>query len=188
MADIKTKREFYDLYYKLALGNTIRQWEYDEFARLAKAGDPSLPATVAVRCKIPDHPWMRYDLSIPAALAYVEELVDCEGAIRGWFQFSEHAPDHWVTLQGEVMRSERYYDLKYCLHSRTRMRYAMQNAKHTAGLHAHLLLKAHMDGPSWDCLQELLSLYPDSIIEFGCYEIPTGVLGWNTIIWEVRNY
>lgn len=200
MAEIRTKAEFYDLYYKFALGNTIRQWEYDEFKRLYLAGSPELPETIAVRVKLPNNPFMRYHLSLKGALEYVEQLKHEHGIARELTQFSEHAPDHVVKLQGEICRPDysnlylRYDDRCVQVSGPNdppcRIRYVLESnrVKHAIGLTAHLILKENMDGPSWDCLQELLQIYPDAVIEFAVYDKPVGVLGWNTITWEVRNY
>lgn len=202
---IKTKREFYELSHAGLLGNTVRQWEYEEFLISQFCGP------VAVRHKEPGSPWCRYDLAPEDAAIYVEELVDCNGARYEDFQISEHSPDHLVTVQGEVMRSHRGLELQYAWRSGKRMRQSLSLPRATVlktdwkiihvdtaypllhvydshGAEAALLLRWFMDGQSRDFLDEIWDRYPDSVVEFACYEKPVGLLGWNTLFWEVRDY
>ncbi|MBI4876585.1 MAG: hypothetical protein HY822_18260 [Acidobacteria bacterium] len=179
-----TKLEFYAAYYRLALGNKVRTWEYDAFRRERFDG------LMGVRCKIPGSPWMRYDLRRTAALRYVDRLVQRHGARHDWFQFSECAPDERVTLQGEVRRSARHLDLYATLHSGQRMRQALAGPSvfSVHGLAAAALLRTYMEPPALDSLWALWERYPGAVVEFSCYAVAVGVLGWNTLIWEVRDY
>ena len=188
---IETKWQFYDAYYRLALGNTIRQWGHQEFERLARAGAVPVDG-VAVRCYLKDNPWMRYDLGIDEALAYVRGLCEKHSLAPAMFQYSELAPDHKTTLQGEIRRTAEFgWWMKYNDRPGLRMRDAMTEdfgVKRAEGLRALSLTRERMDGRSRDCFDELFDLYPDAVLEFACYEIGVGVLGWNTITWEVRDY
>jgi hypothetical protein len=97
--------------------------------------------------------------------------------------------DERLIIQGEVMRSERYLDLRY-----TRVKAPMRVAlateqKHTGGMDAVAILQASLCPASWDLLNELLDTYPDSVIEFSTWAECKHVQGGrNTIFWEVRNY
>jgi hypothetical protein len=56
------------------------------------------------------------------------------------------------------------------------------------GLRAKMLLQEFMDWPSYDFLQEVLERYPDAVVEFTTFSRSVGILNWNCIFWEVRNY
>jgi len=95
--------------------------------------------------------------------------------------------DEWITLQGEVMRSPDLV-LYYSKH-RAKMREAYPHMVQTHGLQAKMLLQGALDPSSYDDLMELLDDYPDSVVEFSCFDRPVGTaLTRNTIFWEVRNY
>jgi len=69
------------------------------------------------------------------------------------------------------------------------MRQAFREDIHyCSGLKAFLMVKNSMDDYSWERLNFLLDIYPDSIIEFSVLDKPLGSHYSNTIIWEVRNY
>lgn len=198
MASITTKSDFYALYYRMALGNTIRQWDWDEYNGLYLTND--LPQDIvgyAVRVKIPNNPYMRYELSEDQAIDYSRGLI-AKGVDPTDLNISELAPDHRLTLQGEIMRSTNYcdgwlrtkFDRDNPADNRMRSSYpgVCPHSHYTSGLSMWLRIKTAMDSRSWDCLQELLDTYPDDIIEFSCYDCQVGVLGCNSIIWEVRSY
>jgi hypothetical protein len=71
------------------------------------------------------------------------------------------------------------------------MRVTMANDwhHHRSYLQTRLILQELMDPSSRDDLDTLLEMYPDSAIEFSCFEVNTGMFPRrNTIFWEVRNY
>lgn len=79
----------------------------------------------------------------------------------------------------------------YLFYSRLQM--VMRPALEQGGLHAFAgdatrILKTDMDRPSYDNFLRLQADYPDHVIEFTTYREPVGVLGWNTVFWEVRAY
>jgi hypothetical protein len=92
------------------------------------------------------------------------------------------------TIQGEVMRSEEFYTLTWS-NLNMMMRPALATrCYHETGLPAVLRLQAAMDRGSWENLQSIYDRYPDSVVEFTCYDRGVGVTGANTVFWEVRNY
>jgi hypothetical protein len=113
-----------------------------------------------------------------------------EGIVKGpELILDESAPDDRVTLQAEVMNSERFIDMRYALDARGMgMRQAYDQMKHANGLRAVTILKERLDAPSWDNLCRILQEYPDSVVELSAYEIPVGVLGHNALFWEVRDF
>jgi hypothetical protein len=71
--------------------------------------------------------------------------------------------------------------------------------KYENGLRASAVLQTYMDTPSWEKLSQILGCqiedwlvededlnfaYP--IVEFACFDRTIGVLGWNTLFWEIR--
>jgi hypothetical protein len=185
---IPDKAAFYVPYVDGLLGNTIRQWDHAEFFALPSSEQPS---TIAVRVKIPDNPWMKYEMTIPAAAAYCDELVGRHGLAYSDLNLSEHAPDNLTTLQGEVMRTAEGLYLRVLENvPGLRMRFALEHpeVQHLTSLRALMMLQKHADAPSMDWIRGLLDEYPSAIIEFACYSISCGVKGLNTLIWEVRNY
>jgi uncharacterized membrane protein len=59
----------------------------------------------------------------------------------------------------------------------------MQTIRGAAAVH---LLQRHLDERSYACLQALQEAYPDDAVELSAYDCRVGVLGWNTLFWEVR--
>lgn len=200
---IKTKEEFYKRFQTGQFGNMTRAWMLREFF-------PQFPMTlsipsyeinkkVAVRVLRKDNPYMKYDLNRIEAFNYCQWLCKSQGLQSDEIQISELAPDHLNTLQGHIMRSSDYilfeglnYDIwrpKKIMRMRRTMEYVFNDQGHRfIGLRALELLRQKMDATSFDFLNEIWDMFPTSIIEFACYEIGVGTLGWNTIFWEVRDY
>ena len=72
---------------------------------------------------------------------------------------------------------------------------------HAFGLRASAILQKYMDTPSWECLNSILACqhgpvnswnepFPNftwPIVEFASFSSSIGVLGWNSLVWEVRS-
>jgi hypothetical protein len=183
MAEIKNKTDFYKLYRKLQLGNTTHNFTWDQYLKEQKAS-----FDVGVRNTIPGSPLMKYNMSRKEAISYGAELLTKHGLKPEQLIISELAPDDKLTIQVEALRTTRYVYARYSQIPGLRMREAMLNAKHIEGLAALHLMKQHMDGSSWNFLNDVWDDYPDSVVEFTCYDRSVGVFGWNTLFWEVRNY
>jgi hypothetical protein len=188
--EIRTKQDFYNLYNRGLIGNMLRNWTPDQWLEFDRTGQYPVDL-IAARPKEPASPYLRYDLVPHEARDYIVRISELKGWPLDHWQFSERAPDHINTLQGEVIRSDRYMHLHYTLHSHKRMRYTLNDpaiARHACGLQAQMLLKQYMDGHSWDTLQYIWDRWPDAIVEFCCYEKPVGVLATNTLFWEARTH
>ena len=112
-----------------------------------------------------------------------------------------HQRTLWHIAQHGTKGLKRY-QLPHNLHTLTpRQRDGSDNhvVIHAEGLQAVALLQKYMDDRAWDMLNHLLGCQhgPDGtrgdelnftypIIEFACFDRPIGVLGWNTLFWEVR--
>lgn len=187
MSSIKSKAEFYGLYYSHQLGNHSRLYHIKPTDTVSSVQRtvPWANHPVMVRHRVPNSPYCRFDLSLPQYLEWIKEL----GLRQEEFYVNELLPDHANSLQGEVTRSyDGDVNLWYSIGSGLRMRPAYAAMKSIDGLRARLLLKYFMDGSSHDFLQDLLVEYPDSAIEFCCYDRSVGLMGWNTIFWEIRDY
>jgi hypothetical protein len=183
---VNSKAEFFQLSQRLLLGNRLRQWTWTEYNQISIA---ELPALTSVRSRnlTASKLIQRYRMTPVQTKRHVTKLLAC-GFAESDFFLDESAPDHLVTIQGEVMNSKKFLYLRYNTVPGLGMRQAYPIMKHAEGLRALTLLQYYLDARSWDCMQEILTLYRDSIIEFSAYSVSLGVLGWHSVIWEVRNY
>lgn len=168
----------------------LRNWDMGQWIRLSLSGQYPVDV-IAARCTSVVGAPVNYDLKPLEALDWVNRTCERLKLNPHSYQFAELAPDHINTLQGEVVRSDRYMHLHYTLHSHKRMRYTLNDpaiVRHACGLQAQMLLKQYMDGHSWDTLQYIWDRWPDAIVEFCCYEKRVGVLNTNTLFWEARTH
>jgi hypothetical protein len=187
--DISSKQSVNALFDAGKFGNKLRSWgTYAELQADAYAGP------VMIRYRKPGSPFCVSQVPKGEVAEWVDNFVRYDGAERGLFSFIECGPDsgNYVvgvrTFQGEVRRSECYYDLTYSTVAAP-MRDAMkQEQKYAQGLAAVQLLKAHLSASDWDWLQELFDHYPDGIIEFSVWNRGVGDCGRNMVVWEVRTY
>ena len=100
----------------------------------------------------------------------------------------EAGPDDGVRIQGEVYLSPEGMELWYSTVNGITCREAMKSPTKASGIEAVLLLKFHMDPASYDDLQCLFDIYPDSVIEFSTFDRAVGWARRNTVFWELRNY
>ena len=134
----------------------------------------------------------RFNLTLDEMTKYVEQL-EREGIPKINLTFNQAMPDEHLIIQGEVMRdinsNPRYMHLTYSTVKEPMNRALEKETLCSDGINALFLLKGNLYPPSYDDLQELLELFPDSIIEFSAYDISVGnISNRNAIIWEVRNY
>ena len=188
MKHINSKSEFYDLSRRLLLGNRLDQFDYDELVRRATEG--TLPSLVGVR-----HVQTAFTkagksfLATPeVAIRYGHSYLD-----RTALLFDEAAPTDHITIHGEVAATELGLYLRYShIKCHQRQLWEMDGAVlHVTGLRASAVLQQYMDASSWDCLNDILSCQLDEgffypIVEFACFDCSVGVLGWNSLVWEVR--
>jgi hypothetical protein len=176
------KSLFVDGYQAGRFGNRAPTWN-----TINELADSSYSGLVHIRNRVAGGPtW--YD--VPAdkvARVYCE--VTQQGLLRpADAYFSGMAPTALTTIQGEVRRSERGLDLTYSRVAKPMRQSLLEGSRSACGLIAQELLRYYMDAPSYDWLNELLTEYPESVVEFSCYGTRWGTLGLNTVFWEVRNY
>lgn len=188
--EIKTKAENYKLYHAGAFGNKPSTW--NSYEEMMSSGN-ELP--YAIRYKKPGSKWCIYSL-LPFQRnkdgfygpEVMEEWIK-EGADPKLFEFSAMGTsDNYILIQGEIRRSENYYDFLYSTYLAP-MRIALaKEPRYATGITAVRLISDNLDASSQDNLDKLFREYSDSIVEFSCYSKAVGELRWNTIFWEVRNY
>lgn len=168
-------------------GNSVMCWP----SVRAFLDDTAWPADrkVAVRYLKPGAPFCAYDLLpcevVPTCNRWVRE----RGADPALFWVNDSSnPDDKLILQGEALRGARGLELRYSTY-KAKMRDALRAAEQNAhGLTAKLILDRALDAVSREWLDELLDRYEDHVVEFSTWSVSFGVLGWNTVFWEVRSY
>jgi len=180
---ISCKPDFYRLAGRGLLGNVPRTWPVPEFLRL-------LPGSglFGVRYMNSSNGNFAAFLTFEQARREVLRKMS-EGVPAEMMLVSEAIPPEWTVYQAEVMRSENYLDVLGG-YSELSLRHAIQSGvlHPKRGLEALLGLRRHLDAPGMAWLEELWSMYPDSVVELSVYDRPVGIYGWRTVIWEVRNY
>lgn len=184
IAEITTKRQFFELWEAGMLGNRLRIWR--------QPGDALCESN-----KLNTVGFRQIGVSGGGAFETVA-YVDIDATALRWrqlgreFVICESAPDHLALLQGEVMRDATGWKgfLAHPVLNGKKMRESMRDdAKHYEGLYVPLLLKNYMTANSWGDLLDVLELYPDAVVELTIYRGCLGILpGRNAIFWEVRNY
>jgi hypothetical protein len=204
MATVADKAEFYQLSRQFVFGNRLRQWTWAEFRSRYNGGsgnsnsednsdNSSLPLVVGIRSASGSRRKLagKYPLACAWAIAKQAPLDE-----RDQLFFDEGAPHRYLTLQGEVLTDHQGLYLRYShakLHQRRlweadAARHWLQPALvfHARGLQASLLLRRYLDDMSLECINTILAEYADAIVEFSAFSKSVGVLGWNSVIWEVR--
>lgn len=178
---ISSKPEFYRLWQAGCLGNKLRTWERPQDVPTDVPVIGLRQVGVAGGGKLSIGPRSLIINEAPDWTAKGMQYVVCEAA-----------PDEHATIQGEVQRAVGGWRgfLAWPVKDGKRMRESMRDdAVDVKGLKVACLLERFMDPSSRSDLDDLLDLYPDSVIEFTCYSVLVGSLpGRNTIFWEVRDY
>ena len=173
-----TKDEMYTLLRRGAFGNTPETWRTArELIESGYSGEVGI-RNFGISGSFYPH------LSVLTALMIFEHIKFCgQRAI-----FSESAPDHLRTIQGEVCEygGQIYFDYSF---EKTNLRAAMKNATRSVGLAARTILRSYLSPSSYEDLMAVLEVYPGHVVEFTAFESCVGSLrGRNSYTWEVRNY
>lgn len=183
--NIMFKSEYYALNKEEYFGNRAKTWDnYEDFLRSKYNG------LVCIRSKVGiDRKQVRYNLPASEVLDNIKQM----GLEPSQASINESMPDNNLTIQGEVIqldgRTGQFgIELRYSTLKKTMNVALNEEDFYLRGLNAKLKLKGAMDVPSYENLLRLFDEFPNSAIEFSCYDIGVGHLGHNTIFWEVRNY
>lgn len=178
---VGSKTQYYDLARRGWMGNSLPSYSVDEFRRLRGSNG----TLYGIRAAVPGGTEVRYRLT---RRQVEREISGLDGRITGLVKISPMAPDDRLTLQGEVMRTERGLYLRYNQTRGLSMREAYGEMKHAVGLTALLLLRRYLDADSMAMLEELLDRHPDAVVEFTAFDCSVGEWKRNTLFWEVRSY
>jgi len=181
---VSSKLEYYNLYERGFFGNKPLTWNsVEEIVKSGWNGKVCIRGKKGIaRSKA------RFNLTLEETETYLLEL-EKEGIPKINLTFNQSLPDEELRIQGEIMRSIRSYSLTYTT-IKEPMNYALaKETLHAEGLAALNLIKSNLFPSSYEDLQTLFDIFPDSVIEFSSYHVPLGNLpNRNTLIWEVRNY
>jgi hypothetical protein len=100
----------------------------------------------------------------------------------------ECAPDEYRYIQGEAREVPGGLDFYWTTYPA-----AMRDALRLGGTQdspgiGYWRIRSAMDLWSWENLLGLFERYLGHTVEFSVFTRGVGVLGWNTIFWEVRDY
>lgn len=181
MSQIRNKREFYRLWKQNLLGNRPILFESPE-----EAANYSGPYVGIREVGAAGGGWFR--IVRPWEVLNVCHIWKDLGKE---FVLDGAVPNDRCLLLGEITQTFRGWEGYLAIRPKVPMRAAMKDGllKPVSGLRVRLLLEHFMDSSSYEDVRELLDLYPDATIEFGCYDVQVGILpNRNTIIWETRCY
>jgi hypothetical protein len=168
----------YSLMQEGRFGNSLRIWKnLRDYVESEYRGPTGLRSTQVAGA---------FHYHLPAITAItVGQVLEKEGK---HVVFSESAPDHCRTFQGELCEVDGILELTYST-ARTHMRAALKQASYASGPQARLILKQFLEPASYEDILELLDVYPKHVIEFTAFDCYVGpAKGRNTCIWEVRLY
>lgn len=187
---ILSKRDYYKESRKLTLGNVLGTWDWRDFLRT------DLEGTFGMRDKRPGSSKLfKRHMDRKQVVAYVESILR-RGLISEDDVVISHdtsCADENRTLQGEFWlepgRGLCVVNSRIPGHDNCRVEMQQPNLNYSYGVKAYALLRQYMDAPSFDCAMDLMRNYSESVVEFTCFgNSSVGLLKWNTVFWEVRNY
>jgi hypothetical protein len=130
----------------------------------------------------------RYNIPLNEVDKIIKKMIN-EGISKEELTFNQSMPDNCLTIQGEIMLSEKGIYLLYTKVKKPMNIGLKEESIQEYGLKAKALLEYYLSPVSLDEIYLLLENFPDSIVEFSSYSCYVGNLpNRNTIIWEVRNY
>lgn len=187
MAVIPDKETFYRLWRSGRLGNRLRSWTYDEFAKTGHAEAANAGLALGLRYREPGSRFSAMHLRAATALLQLHEWVRHQGADKHKFSIDEMAPHDLQTIEGEVMAPG--FELTYTFVKKPmRLAFAEQQL-YASGYKAKALLVCYMTDSDFSDLMELFDQYPEAVVEFSCFRKNVGMVPHrNTIFWECRNY
>lgn len=181
--NITSKNQMFELYSDLSFGNRFEYWsDLNEFWRSGYHG------LVGCRYREIGSLCVKTQMTHGELLHYLDIWVK-SGYSRDLITISGQPPlEACYLLNAEIMRSTSHLDVTYSL-ANAPMRPALKcSTNYASMLESELLLRRYLDQASYENLQRLLDTYPDHVIELSVFDQSVGVLGCNTIFWEVRYY
>jgi hypothetical protein len=181
---IKSKLEFYVLYEKGFFGNRAMAWKtYEEIIESGWGGQVCMRAKNGTQRKN-----VVYNIDLEKVPATIEEWKKL-GIQQEKISFNQSMPDKDLTIQGELMNSERGLYLLYTTVKKPMNLGLREQELYAEGMKTNLMLKSYLSPSSYEDMKILLEMFPEDIIEFSSYRVNVGnIPGRNTVIWEVRNF
>ncbi len=177
MTVVDTKRKMYDLVERGRFGNYPRWWRsIEDVDASGYRGHVSLRSLQVM------NPVRLYHVPVCELRDRVRKLPASQQ--QAGIVFSESPPDDKRGIQGEWDGFNLHYT-----YNRQPMRLALEaEPNHISGPRARLLLRSQMHLGDYEWLDDLLTDFPEHIIEFSTFTIPVGQLLTNMFVWEVRAY
>ena len=120
------------------------------------------------------------------------KLLAAQGFAESRMWINAQMPDYAVVVQGEYLVGDDGgvpEDVFFCSTEKRQMRPALDSTgRHIGRLAAMDLLQRSLDYDSWSNFLWLRETFPGHVIEISVYSQPVGLLGWNSVVWEVRSY
>jgi hypothetical protein len=186
---LRRKGTFYTDFETGLFGNKARTW--NSYGELVASGWKDL---VCIRGKGIPREDVKYNLPFEQVRKEVEGLI-AKGYPEYLLKFNQSMPDYALSIQGEVVgitsrdTHMNGLELTYTTVKKPMNEGLKEETKFASGLFAKLILCSRMDPSSFEDLQALFEIYPDSAVEFSTYEVAVGdIPNRNTVFWEVRNY
>jgi hypothetical protein len=186
---VKTKAESVRLYESGFFGNKGLTWQTVE-----DYVDSRFEGPVVLRYRDPDGGGgpcvynLTGDFEVLQAVRYYLE----RGCRDDYMWINAQMPDHAIVVQGEYWTADMYGlapDVFYCSDEKLQMRTALESSgRHITKGAALELLRRRMDLKSWCNFESIMEIFPGHVIEVSVYSQPVGLLGWNSVVWEVRSY
>lgn len=178
-------KQDYLLFYDLGLlGNKALAWNSLDEIILSGYKDPICirprkKSTIKVT---------KYDIPLENAEKEINNMINL-GIKPEDIAFNQSMPNKHLLIQGELMITEKGLTLFYTLAKKPMNLGFQEHSAHADGLRAKMILEKYFYPSTLADIQALFENFPDSVIEFSCYNVPVGnIPGRNTVIWEVRNY
>ena len=182
---IQNKKEYYLLYENEFFGNKALTWgTYEEILQSGWKGKVCIRSQRIISGK------NKVIFNIPLEnLQYEIKKLEEKKILRREMTFNQSMPDDKLLLQGEVMRQMGEWELLYTTVKKPMNRALEEESLSARGLKAREIIKTYFNPSSYSDLEALMEIFPDSVVEFGCYSINIGnIPSRNVVIWEVRNY
>jgi hypothetical protein len=190
---ISTKKEMYLLQRRGLLGNCLMTYGWREFLENGVEGNFGFRHRT-----MSGSPLFKRGFDRRGVIGYVRGLLAAKKIVEGDVAISEDTSgvDSMRLLQGELYRSCESPGLTFAYSGRLasetgmtcREELRVPNVVEVRGLRAKFLLEKYFDERSYDYLQELMTDYPDDVLEFTALSCPVGCFKWRVIMWELRGY
>jgi hypothetical protein len=179
---IQTKQGVYNLYEQGIFGNKAITWNsLDEIKNSGWKDKVCMRSKRGIARKE-----VVYNIEINEVPKYIRIWKE-KGIPESAIHFNQSMPDEKLILQGEVTRFN-CLTLRYSTIKKPMNLALAEEDIEVYNKEAYNLIRGFMDKKSYNNLEELMEIWPESVVEFSSYNIPVGILKLNSVFWEVRNY